>query len=154
MPVREVAVDPGLARFLPGSNFADAYSNEFDGEGSAMENARRVLERRAVWLDGLMAIRNVLVRPFGLAGSRSDVPQHRRFVGFFPVLSESPDRVLLGLNDKHLDFRLIIDLRRDGPEPRLVATTLVKTHNVWGRCYLAVVKPFHRLILRALMRRV
>ena len=32
--------------------------------------------------------------------------------------------------------------------------TLVLTHNLPGRCYLAIILPFHRLIARTLLRQV
>ena len=37
---------------------------------------------------------------------------------------------------------------------QVTATTLVKTHNWLGRTYLAIIMPFHRLIVRAMLRRL
>jgi hypothetical protein len=37
---------------------------------------------------------------------------------------------------------------------QVTATTLVKTHNWFGRTYLAIIIPFHRLIVPALLRQV
>ncbi len=34
---------------------------------------------------------------------------------------------------------------------RISATTLVETHNLLGRLYLAIVKPFHRMIVPAML---
>ena len=36
----------------------------------------------------------------------------------------------------------------------MTATTLVRTHNFLGRAYLAIILPFHRLVVRALLRQV
>ena len=33
-------------------------------------------------------------------------------------------------------------------------STLVKTHNLLGRVYLAIVKPFHRIIVPAMLAQV
>ena len=75
-------------------------------------------------------------------------------IGVFPVLSKTPERVVLGLNDKHLDFRLAIDVAAlDARRREVVATTLVQTHNRLGRTYLALILPFHRRIVPALMAR-
>jgi len=41
-----------------------------------------------------------------------------------------------------------------GHGQRVTATTLVLTHNLLGRSYLAIILPFHRLIVRTLLRRV
>ena len=60
--------------------------------------------------------------------------------------------MLLGLNDKHLDFRIVVDVVPIGTQQRHVtATTLVRTHNLLGRAYLAAVLPFHRVIVPVLL---
>ena len=45
-------------------------------------------------------------------------------------------------------------LRLPAIASRVTATTLVLTHNWLGRSYLALILPFHRLIVRAMLRRV
>ena len=72
----------------------------------------------------------------------------------FPVLSEAPDRLVAGFNDKHLDFRVVVDVAASGAGQQVTATTLVLTHNWLGRSYLAIIVPFHRLIVRTLLRQV
>lgn len=77
-----------------------------------------------------------------------------------PVLQESATAVIVGVNDDHLDFRtqFSTDTLRLGPEgPHLgmiTVTTIVRTHNRLGRLYLAVVMPFHKLVVRRLLTRV
>ena len=55
-------------------------------------------------------------------------------------------------------FRVVVDVATSGPNEasgqQVTATTLVKTHNALGRLYLAVIKPFHRLIVPAMLRQV
>jgi hypothetical protein len=36
----------------------------------------------------------------------------------------------------------------------VTATTLVRTNNWPGRTYLAVILPFHRLVVRALLKQI
>lgn len=74
--------------------------------------------------------------------------------GPFPVLQRTPSEVLVGLDDRHLNFRasLSIDAQTDG-RSHLVVTTAVMFHNVWGRRYLAVIKPFHRRLVQSAMHR-
>jgi hypothetical protein len=50
-----------------------------------------------------------------------------------------------------LDFRIVVDVT---PPGSVTATTLVKTHNWLGRTYLAIIMPFHRLIVPTLLRQV
>jgi hypothetical protein len=75
-------------------------------------------------------------------------------IGLFPVISSTPERVVLGFNDSHLDFRLVIDVATLGELRRqVIVTTLVQTHNWLGRTYLAIVMPFHRRIVPAMLAR-
>jgi hypothetical protein len=75
-------------------------------------------------------------------------------IGIFPVVSQTPDRLIAGFNDHHLDFRLVIDVTGPGDLRQVTATTLVKTHNWLGRIYLSIILPFHRLIVPALLRQI
>ena len=73
-------------------------------------------------------------------------------IGIFPVLSETPERLVAGFNDHHLDFRVVVDVAAADAGQQVTTTTLVLTHNLLGRAYLAVILPFHRLIARAMLR--
>lgn len=106
------------------------------------------------WISGLMAVRNFIVSPFGLKTSAPRASGRRDVVGFFPVISQSPDRIVTGFDDKHLDFRVVVDIVPEGSARRVRATTLVRTHNLLGRLYLAAVLPFHRIIVRAMLRQL
>jgi hypothetical protein len=85
--------------------------------------------------------------------SRLPVEKRRR-IGFFPVVSETPNRIVLGFDDWHLDFRVVVDVSALADDRQQVtATTLVRTHNRAGRVYLAAIMPFHRVIVRTLLAR-
>jgi hypothetical protein len=75
-------------------------------------------------------------------------------IGIFPILSQAPDRLVAGFDDRHLDFRVVVDVAPSGPGQQVTATTLVLTHNMLGRIYLAIIKPFHRLVVAAMLRQV
>ncbi|MET3842526.1 DUF2867 domain-containing protein [Bradyrhizobium sp. OAE829] len=153
MTVREVTptIDPNT---LPGAQFADAFRIEIgDRALNARQAAERMMARQPRWAEALLTLRNILVAPFGLKTSgASSTP--REMVGIFPIVSERPDRLVAGFNDKHLDFRIVVDVATSGAARQVTATTLVLTHNWLGRTYLAVIMPFHRLIVRSLLRQV
>ncbi|SCB48421.1 Protein of unknown function [Bradyrhizobium shewense] len=71
-------------------------------------------------------------------------------IGFFPLLSQSAGELVVGEDDRHLDFRVAILLRTGAAGGRdLVVVTVVHCHNRLGRTYLAAIAPFHRVIARA-----
>lgn len=155
MKVEEVTprIDP--ATLLAGAQFMDAYRLEMGGAHlGARRAAERMMARAPRWVDALLMLRNVLVAPFGLKTSGDAPHAPRDIIGIFPVVSETPDRLVAGFNDKHLDFRVVIDVAATGRGQSVTATTLVLTHNRLGRTYLAIILPFHRLIVRAMLRQV
>ena len=144
MRVHEVDPNVDGGALLAGAQFVDAYSIAIDGAAlDARQAAEKMLASAPRWIEILLALRNFLVAPLGLKTSAPDAPGARDIIGIFPVVRQTPDR-LAGLNDKHLDFRLVVD----------VATTLVLTHNLLGRTYLAIIRPFHRLVVPAMLLQV
>jgi hypothetical protein len=95
------------------------------------------------WANTLLQFRNTLVRPFGLKTGETDRP-------IFPTCLETQDEIVLGTDDRHLDFRIGL-IRAEG---RLYMSTWVHPHNLWGRAYLRLVMPFHILISRGAVARM
>ena len=98
------------------------------------------------WVSGLMWLRNKIVTPFGLRTDLSD----DETIGFFPIETRNDAEVILGFNDKHLDFR--ISILTDGKHA--YGTTWVRRHNRLGRVYLSMIMPFHVLIMRNAIGRI
>src|SRR5262249_55055917 len=64
-------------------------------------------------------------------------------IGYFPVLSKSAVEMVMGGDDRHLDFRVAVLVRTDAQGGRkLVVVTVVHCHNRLGRTYLAVIGHF------------
>jgi len=155
MKVREIMPDVAPGPWLAGAQFIDAYRIEVDGGTlDAREVARRMFERTPRWVDALLNLRNRIVAPLGLKTSGAGEPATGGMIGLFPVVSETPERLVAGFNDAHLDFRVVVDVTAAKAGQQITATTLVRTHNRLGRAYLAAILPFHRVIVRSLLRRV
>lgn len=159
MNVREIAPIVDTDALLAGAQFVDAFRIEIDDmEIDARGVAERMLVRQPRWAAALLWLRNFLVTPLGLKTSGASPANPgktaRDMIGVFPVVSATPDRLIAGFNDKHLDFRVVVDVTAPGQIRHVTATTLVLTHNRLGRTYLSVIKPFHRLIVPALLRQV
>ncbi|TIV23176.1 MAG: DUF2867 domain-containing protein, partial [Mesorhizobium sp.] len=76
-------------------------------------------------------------------------------VAFFPVLSRSENELVLGVDDRHLDFRasILLGALNDEGAFEVVVTTVVHCHNTFGRAYLTLIKPFHVLVVRSNLSR-
>ncbi|MGY3441393.1 MULTISPECIES: DUF2867 domain-containing protein [unclassified Bradyrhizobium] len=159
MRVDEVTPNVESVALLAGAQFADAFRIATTrADLDARRAAEAMVTRQPRWAEWLIALRNLLVAPLGLKTSGATEGVARDMIGIFPVVSETPERLVAGFNDKHLDFRLVVDIApvdvaSAGSARNITATTLVLTHNWFGRAYLAVIMPFHRLIVPAMLRK-
>ena len=153
--VREVTPEVDANALLAGAQFIDAFRVEV---GATAVNAREACTRMVLngprWVDALLRLRNILVRPFGLKTSGEGAPAPGGLIGLFPVLSETPERLVAGFDDSHLDFRIVVDVSGNGASRQVTSTTLVRTHNLLGRTYLTLIMPFHKLVVRNMMGRI
>jgi Protein of unknown function (DUF2867) len=155
MTVLEITPDVDRDALLAGAQFVDAYSIAVDdGKLDARHAAERMVMRQPRWAEALLTLRNILVTPLGLKTSGASRTMPREMIGIFPIVSETPGQLVAGFNDSHLDFRFVVDVATSGDRQQVTATTLVLTHNLLGRTYLALILPFHRLIVRAMLRQV
>ena len=137
---------------LPLADWADCYRVcvATHPDLSAMAFARLALGRFPPWARLLLGLRDALVRPFGVQTTDDLAAKGAESIGFFPIVSATERQVVVGLDDTHLDFRLVVDVVDQGPAGTTVSvTTLVHRKILLGRLYIAVITPFHRLIVRA-----
>ena len=108
---------------------------------------RRLFASPPVVIRRLLQLRDLLVRPLGLRGASGSDPLEG-----FPVLGRGEHEVLMGLDDRHLDFRVSLRLLQSGGAAEaLQLTTTVAFHGRLGRLYFALVRPFHRRIVPAML---
>lgn len=158
---RSVALplDSAIAPLFADADLADAYAvglPDTAGE-DVMALARSVLARPPAWIGALMAVRNGAMAAVGVksAGDIRHAAERRgtEVVGSFPVKERRAREVVMGADDRHLDFSTSF-LIRDATDGReLVWVTAVHCHNRLGRTYLTVISPFHRAIVKTFLAR-
>jgi len=113
------------------------------------------------WADMLMRIRNAFARLVDIdtGGYKRDTyvsdfyPVGSRAI-YFTVVDRNDNEIVMAENDKHLDFKVSVLMNRQGAIATIHLTTLVKFNNSLGRLYFLLVKPFHRIIIISLLRRL
>ena len=142
---------PILESVLPAATFSDAYELVVKQRAGSYAFAKHILSAPPNWINSLHSLRNTLMAPLGL--KTDDAPSTGEKFGLFPVISTDENRTVLGFDDKHLDFRIVLDAAPVADRStKITLTTVVRTHNLFGRAYLAVVLPFHRIIARSMLR--
>lgn len=159
----EIAPEARHWQLLPGADFADSYRIPLAAslaQRQIADIAARMMSGKPAWIAALLALRNRLVAPFGLKGAQlavGEVQADNQMPGF-PVLDGDASHLLLGMDDRHLDFRLCLEKSSSGSVDEapqwLTATTVVRTKGWPGKAYLAVIMPFHRRIVRTLLEKM
>jgi len=153
--------ESSIAKAYASMNLADAYSIELPAGASTNPEllARFIFAHQAPWIGRLMAVRDALVAGFGLktAGHLAslDVESGAGRLSIFKIYSTSPTEVVLGEDDKHLDFRLSVLCSAQsspGAKRHLTLSTVVHCHNRLGRFYIFFIAPFHRLVVQSSLR--
>jgi hypothetical protein len=103
-----------------------------------------VLGRPPGWIRAAMSARDAIARRAHLRTLPPDPPETG-----FPVLRRYQDEIVLGVDDRHLDFRIGVRVDRK----RVRVTTAVQLNNRLGRLYWAIVRLVHPLVVRSLLAR-
>ncbi|WP_130733817.1 DUF2867 domain-containing protein [Flavobacterium sp. J27] len=119
------------------------------------------------WISNLFALRNKIVALFGLKistnvtdkeqliASLKGVPNEQ--IGLFKVFESNQNEILIGEDDKHLNFRvslLLKSLENDAFSKEIYITTTVIYHNNFGRLYFLPVKIFHKKIVPSMLKSI
>jgi len=112
------------------------------------------------WARALIVVRNHVVSFFGLhAEPAANVWKPEMKDSYTPgdkilrfnLYSLDDNEIVAGRDDKHLDFRVsVMQLTEDGAR-KVIVSTLIFTHNLFGRIYLLFVLPFHKFGMRRLL---
>ena len=153
--------DSVLQSWLANADFYDAYEAPLTANGlSPTEVFLRASRATPKWVDDLMAIRNRIVRLFGLKDvgemrltREPDSYQVGDRLSIFSIFAKTEKELLLGIDDHHLDVRVsVLKSERNGL-PHYVVSTVVKVHNLLGHIYMMPVSRIHPFVVRAMMAR-
>jgi hypothetical protein len=155
--------ESGVTHVYRSVNLADAFAIRLPSGASNDPDvlARFIFAQQPSWVGTLLGLRDVLVAGFGLKTSKqlatiATAAKKSERVGIFKVYSTNEAEIVMGEDDKHLDFRLSV-LCSTGAAPdsgrHLTLSTVVHCHNLLGRVYILVIAPFHRMVVKASLRR-
>jgi len=160
VPVPEAS---GLMKSLKRIDFADAYEAPVRHQSREIADAYiAIFGFEPAWVRWLMSLRGFIAVRLGLSHPFDACPmvadEKPRFLlgtraGLFTVQSVSTDLIIVGDDDKHLNFRIsVLKTERDG-QCFVTVSTGVEIHNRLGRVYMFVVKPFHRFLALFMVQR-
>jgi hypothetical protein len=162
---------PTIVRAIPGgSRLASLQADAYYSESYEAPFRRSDLKTHEVylailghlpwWARTLIVARNYIVSPFGLhAEPTADVWKPKIKGHYSPgdkilrfnLYSIDEKEIVAGRDDKHLDFRVSVMTVTEEATHKVVVSTLIFAHNLFGKIYLLFVLPFHRLGMRRML---
>ena len=116
------------------------------------------------WFQYLMYLRESIAKMIGLkTGIGVDVAQQIKdfrgevgqSIALFHVLGRNETEIIMGENDKHLDFRLaFFAIPSSEITTELHLSTTVQFNNWLGKLYFIPVGPIHRIIVPIILKRI
>jgi len=137
-------------------DYFDSYMIENNTTDSVKDITHKLL-KTPTWVNALGKLRDFLVKPFGLK-TEAEIKNEQLGSGsefdFAPVLFDNDHELIMGLNDKHLYFRLSVLKVVERENTQVFLTTAVRFNNLGGRIYFSAIRLFHGLIVRSMLRRL
>lgn len=114
------------------------------------------------WIKVLFEFRNKIVAVFGLKTGKEAVRQNLpasykvgTSVGLFKILEKTENEIIMGENDRHLDFKVsLLAQQIENTNSSITVSTVVNYHNWFGKFYFFFVKPFHKRIVPVMLKKM
>lgn len=148
-------------------HYVDCYSMNFEDVDNSVEISdigKAFFSSAPKWIERLFNLRNKIAGVLGLKTGDKSVNKEQQLsnfrceegekLGLFLVYHKSENEVVLGENDKHLNFRisLLQDCSEKPGNKKVTITTTVHFNNWFGKLYFLPVKPFHKIIAPLMLK--
>ncbi len=136
--------DPFLKEF-DRIDFSDAFKVHVEAHtfSSVQEVIDTLLKKSPDWISWAMKLRNQAVQLVGLKTENSS--------DFIQTKQIDQNSIQLSGFDKHLDFACLVQLDNSNADQTVSLKTIVKTHNMTGKLYFAVVQHIHPKVVCSLL---
>jgi Protein of unknown function (DUF2867) len=151
-------------------DYVDSFQGSITDNGNKLNSTvigKAFFTSSPKWVGKLMELRNKTVTIFGLKTSGSTLNRQNALdnlkcekgekVGIFKIYDKTENEIILGEDDKHLNFRvsLYLDESKIGQtDTKLTISTSVIFNNWFGRLYFLPVRLFHRFIVPAMLKAI
>ena len=139
--------------------------NDNENKFSSTDIGKAFFSSGPKWVGRLFTLRNKIVSIFGLKTSEDITNREKQLenfkcepgeqLGLFKVFSKTENEVVIGEDDKHLNFRVSLILNQQRKETKkkdLIVSTTVEFNNLFGRLYFIPVRTFHKLIVPTMLK--
>lgn len=130
-------------------DFLDTYSTT-NHLNTLEEIVALIFNTMPKWIQVLLKLRNRLVRVVGLK-SVETTSKKESSKDVFKIIELEKENIVLGVDDSHLNFRVVVQ-KTNADFYNIKVSTLVEYHHFLGRVYMWFVKPFHKLVVKQMVK--
>jgi len=140
-----------IAKDFKSIDYQDVYGIQVPGKITIDEAMAYSFGKTPGWTKVLLYIRNRIVEPLGLKTEKEILKPENTLL--FTILYRNETEVVLGEEDSHLDFRTSLRVEPlSDTTTNVYSSTLVHYNNRLGRIYFFFVKPFHKIIVKSMLK--
>ena len=150
-----------IEKYLP-SDYSDVYTCTVDCEKEITPDDIMVnfWTNFPSWINALFKLRDFLAKFVGLktteSGNIKELEESIRTGKTYNIASvpvKNVNETVMLLSDKHLNAYISIHIESRKEHKTISATTLVNFHNKLGQIYFFLIRPFHGIITKSLLKR-
>jgi len=147
-----------ISKDLSSVDYCDSYMITKNTDDSIDKITTKILFNSPAWANKLMNMRDFFVKRFGLKTGKevnlneADYYQIGSKANMFTVIDRNENEIVMAEDDKHLYFRTAVMKKEAEQGTEIYLSTIVKYHNIWGKIYFLPVKPFHRILMKYLIK--
>ncbi|GAA4274824.1 DUF2867 domain-containing protein [Aquimarina gracilis] len=167
MKIKKVTFPEKSILFNHNYDYSDSYSGNLGKKNSLVTSTdigRAFFISSPKWIGLLMTLRNKIVSIVGLKTgtttnqkelSKKDLNFNKGdHIGVFKVFNKTETELILGEDDKHLNFRVSLFIVPNSMhKEKLIISTIVIFNNWFGKLYFLPVKVFHRFIVKSMLKK-
>ncbi len=156
-----IPIDSSVNKYLP-ANYSDVFSCETTSNTLSPDDiVTSFFTDMPGWVNALFKLRHFLVRFVGLKGDDGDIRQLEECIrtggknGFVSVPDKNDHETVLLLEDKHLNAYLSVYVTKLNSNKQNVSLiTVVHFNKKLGNIYFSIIKPFHKIVVKSMLKRV
>ena len=139
--------------FISKIDFCDSYKIELSKDENIKDLYLKLILTDSKLINFLILFRNKIVSLFGFKteinySNNIENLQIGNKIGFFTIYYVDEYEIIAGEKDKHLDF-CVSFYKKDSC---LTISTLVQYNNFFGKFYMSFVKPFHKFVVKNMLK--
>lgn len=141
------------------TDYSDTYKIQMKSNDYTIDKITTEIFKTPEWVNSLLKLRNFIVKGFGLktGDTKEMIIEPYYSIGskavYFTVIDRNENEIVMSENDKHLNFRTSVMVEKCSVNSIVYLSTIVKFNNFFGRLYFIPVKPFHRIIIKSLLKK-